>query len=115
MAIHATHLCAARSCPHRRPGRDQVALLPQHEADQSDADRAERPAHRLSAALGLALAAALTAPSAMASSDPLSGIAAPGGAGTGAAVRLDRSPYRSAGPRHAFLPPHLHEADDCRL
>jgi MipA family protein len=47
----------------------------------------------------------------MASSDPLSGIAAPGGAGIGAAVRLERSPYRSAGTRNDFLPLYIYEGE----
>lgn len=55
-------------------------------------------------ALGLACNAAL------ANSDPLSGlIAEGGGAGLGAAVRVERSPYVGAGRRNDLLPLYLYE------
>jgi outer membrane protein len=44
-------------------------------------------------------------------SDPLTGVAAPGGAGIGAAIRSERSPYRGAGTRNDFLPIYLYEGE----
>src|SRR4051812_14036555 len=46
-----------------------------------------------------------------ANSDPLTGIAAPGGVGIGAAMRTERSPYRGAGTRNDFLPIYLYEGE----
>src|SRR5258708_3755103 len=44
-------------------------------------------------------------------SDPLTGVAAPGGAGIGAAMRSERSPYKGAGTRNDFLPIYLYEGE----
>ena len=57
----------------------------------------------------LALALAVAAPVARANGDPFSGIAQTGGAGIGAFVRAERSPYRGAGTRYDFLPMYLYE------
>ena len=46
-----------------------------------------------------------------ANSDPLTGIAAPGGVGIGAAFRQERSPYKGAGWRRDFLPIYLYEGE----
>ncbi len=51
------------------------------------------------------------APAASANSDPLTGVAAPGGAGIGAVLRHERSPYRGAGTRRDFLPLYLYEGE----
>ena len=59
--------------------------------------------------LALALAAAAAVPDARANGDPFSGIAQTGGAGIGAFVRAERSPYRGAGTRYDFLPMYLYE------
>jgi outer membrane protein len=48
---------------------------------------------------------------AAASSDPFSGVAAPGGVGISPAWRIERSPYRGAGTRNDFLPLYLYEGD----
>lgn len=66
------------------------------------------PASR-STRFALALCGALACAQALANSDPFTGIAAPGGAGVGAFVRTERSPYRGAGQRHDFLPLYLYE------
>jgi MipA family protein len=60
---------------------------------------------------GLALALALFPLAGWSSSDPFTGVAAPGGAGVGAAVRAERSPYRGAGTRNDFLPLYLYEGE----
>jgi MipA family protein len=59
----------------------------------------------------LAYALALVCASAAASSDPLSGIAAPGGVAIGAMSRAERSPYRGAGMRYDFMPLYLYEGE----
>lgn len=60
---------------------------------------------RAATALLLALAGA-----AWANSDPLTGLVAePGGAGLGAAVRAERSPYVGAGTRYDLVPLYLYE------
>lgn len=52
----------------------------------------------------------LALPVARANSDPLTGvISAPGGAGLGAALRAERSPYRGAGTRLDLVPLYLYE------
>jgi outer membrane protein len=56
-----------------------------------------------------ALALAVLTSAAGASSDPLSGVAAPGGAGIGFMARAERSPYDGAGTRHDFMPIYLYE------
>lgn len=48
---------------------------------------------------------------ALASSDPLSGVAPPGGVGIGAAFRQERSPYKGGGWRRDFVPLYLYEGD----
>jgi outer membrane protein len=53
----------------------------------------------------------LLAPPVLANSDPFTGVAAPGGAGIGAFVRTERSPYRGAGAQHDFLPMYLYEGE----
>jgi outer membrane protein len=58
-----------------------------------------------------ALALASCASVAGASSDPLTGIAAPGGAGVGAITRAERSPYLGAGTRYDFVPVYLYEGE----
>ncbi|HEY6821173.1 MAG TPA: MipA/OmpV family protein [Burkholderiales bacterium] len=59
----------------------------------------------------LGLCAALLSASALANSDPLTGVAAAGGAGIGALTRFERSPYRGAGQRYDFLPLYLYEGE----
>jgi len=90
VAPHAARLRAAGRGAHRRLGRDQVALLPQHEGDQPHGHRPQRAAARLSAALIFALAAA----PALANSDPYNELVAPGGAAVGAATGNENVPYR---------------------
>ncbi|HEX2565474.1 MAG TPA: hypothetical protein VHL85_01315, partial [Burkholderiales bacterium] len=63
----------------------------------------------------VALLAALLANAALANSDPLTGVAAPGGAGIGAFSRVERSPYRGAGQRYDFLPLYLYEGEHAYL
>jgi outer membrane protein len=46
-----------------------------------------------------------------ANSDPLTGIAAPGGAGIGAVVNSQSSIYRGGGRQHDFLPLYLYEGE----
>ena len=48
---------------------------------------------------------------AAASSDPLTGLADPGGVAIGPVSRVERSPYRSAGMRHDFVPVYLYEGE----
>lgn len=56
------------------------------------------------AAIGIACA------SAFANSDPLVGVVSePGGAGLGAALRMERSPYQGAGTRNDLVPLYLYE------
>ncbi len=56
------------------------------------------------------IALGLAAGAAGANSDPLVGaVSAPGGAGLGAAFRLERSPYQGAGVRNDFVPLYLYE------
>src|SRR5687768_3732150 len=50
-----------------------------------------------------------------ASSDPLSGLADPGGVAIGLMPRIERSPYRSAGMRHDFVPVYLYEGEQAYL
>ena len=52
---------------------------------------------------------------ALANSDPFTGVAAPGGAGIGAFARIERSPYRGAGNRYDFLPLYLYEGKHAYL
>src|SRR5438876_1002817 len=60
----------------------------------------------------LTLAALLLAcGGAAANSDPLAGVAAPGGVGIGVLPRIERSPYVGAGMRHDFLPLYLYEGE----
>src|SRR5512140_3287379 len=59
----------------------------------------------------LALCFALACSGALANSDPLTGVAAAGGAGIGVATRAERSPYRGAGQRYDFLPLYLYEGE----
>jgi outer membrane protein len=60
------------------------------------------------AAFGAACIAASAA--ALANSDPLVGVVSePGGAGIGAAMRVERSPYRGAGTRNDLVPLYLYE------
>lgn len=63
-------------------------------------------------ALAFAAAAGAAAPAARANGDPFTGIAQTGGAGIGAFVRAERSPYRGAGTRYDFLPMYLYEGDN---
>src|SRR5690606_9233161 len=105
MALHATHLCTSGGSAHGRPGRNQGALLSQHERAQSQPDRAKRAAAGLSAALSLFLGAA------QASSDPFADLTDVWGAAIGPIMRLDRSPYRGAGTRRDFIPMYLYEGD----
>jgi outer membrane protein len=63
----------------------------------------------------LCLFAAFFSASASASSDPLTGIAAPGGAGIGVAIRAEKSPYRGAGTRNDFLPLYVYEGERAYL
>src|SRR5688572_3034335 len=44
-------------------------------------------------------------------SDPLTGVAAPGGAGIGAVMRQERMPYRGATTQRDFLPLYLYEGE----
>src|SRR6202008_4264644 len=53
VALDAARLRAPRRGEDRRHEADQAALLPQHEADQSHADRAQRAAAGLCVALAL--------------------------------------------------------------
>ena len=62
-------------------------------------------------ALALALVLSPAAAPAFANSDPFTGVAAPGGAGIGAFLRAERSPYRGAGTRYDFLPMYLYEGE----
>ena len=48
---------------------------------------------------------------AWANSDPFTGIAASGGAGIGAFLRSERSPYRGVGTQRDFLPMYLYEGE----
>ncbi len=59
----------------------------------------------------LAVALALLPFAAWPNSDPFTGVAAPGGAAIGAAIRTERSPYRGAGTRNDFLPLYLYEGE----
>jgi MipA family protein len=52
---------------------------------------------------------------AFSNSDPLTGVAAPGGAGIGPLVRGERSPYKGAGRRYDFLPTYLYEGERAYL
>ena len=63
-------------------------------------------------ATAAAIFAASVAPwsAASANSDPLVGVVSePGGAGLGAALRMERSPYRGAGTRNDLVPLYLYE------
>src|SRR5581483_1282419 len=57
----------------------------------------------------VALCAAFAASAALANSDPLTGVAAPGGAGIGAFTSVERSPYRGAGQRFDVFLRHRFE------
>lgn len=60
------------------------------------------------AAFGVACGVACAA--AFANSDPLVGVVSePGGAGLGAALRMERSPYKGAGTRNDLVPLYLYE------
>ncbi len=62
------------------------------------------------AAIGAACLVASAA--ALANSDPLVGVVSePGGAGVGAALRMERSPYRGAGTRNDLVPLYLYEGE----
>src|SRR6185295_2996143 len=53
---------------------------------------------------------------ASANSDPLVGVVSePGGAGVGAAWRMERSPYRGAGTRYDFVPIYVYEGQHAYL
>lgn len=59
---------------------------------------------------GTAIVLAIGCGTAWANSDPLTGlIAEPGGAGLGAAIRSERSPYVGGGSRNDFVPLYLYE------
>jgi MipA family protein len=62
-----------------------------------------------------ALALALLSASAKASSDPLTGLAAPDSVAIGLMPRIERSPYRAAGTRHDFVPLYLYEGERAYL
>ena len=65
---------------------------------------------RVATALALGIVCSGFSPAALANSDPLTGlVSAPGGAGLGAAFRLERSPYAGAGTRNDFVPLYLYE------
>jgi outer membrane protein len=68
--------------------------------------------HEVYFALALIL---LSAGAANASSDPLTGLAAPDSVAVGLMPRIERSPYRSAGVRHDFVPVYLYEGDRAYL
>ena len=107
MALHEKVLRIARGSADRRSRRDQVALLPQPEADQPDADRPQGSGARLSLALALALAAGAAA----AQSDPYVDTLAPGGAAVGYTWRDQSSPYRGARTPRSLDPLYLYEGD----
>ena len=109
MALHEKVLRAAGSGAHGRSRRDQVALLPQPEAGQSDADRTQGTGARLALALALALAAGAGAVAAQ--SDPYVDTLAPGGAAVGYTWREQSSPYRGAHTPRSFDPLYLYEGD----
>ncbi|HKQ29246.1 MAG TPA: MipA/OmpV family protein [Burkholderiales bacterium] len=58
---------------------------------------------------------ALWAGAAAANSDPLSGLASPGGVAIGVLPRMERSPYRGGGTRYDFEPLYLYEGDQVYL
>jgi outer membrane protein len=65
---------------------------------------------RTATAIGFAAVCGAASIAAKANSDPLTGLVAePGGAGLGAALRLERSPYAGAGIRSDLLPLYLYE------
>ena len=65
---------------------------------------------RAAAAIVLAATGSAACSLAWANSDPLTGVvAAPGGAGLGAALRMERSPYQGAGTRNDLVPLYLYE------
>src|SRR5262245_34972298 len=101
VALDAARVRAAGRGEDGRHGSDQGALLPQHEADQSHADRAKRAVAGLF--FGLAL---LTATPCWATSDLLDGVLAPGEAGVGFTWRFEPSPYRGS-DRDADLMPQF--------
>jgi len=108
MALHETFLRIARRGAHGRPGGNQVALLPQPEADQSHPDRAQGAGARL--ALALILGAAALA--ARAQSDEYIDTLEPGGAAVGYNWRQQSSPYRDARtPQRSLDPIYLYEGD----
>ena len=61
--------------------------------------------------LVLVLAFFLGCGGAAANSDPLAGVAAPGGVGIGVLPRIERSPYLGAGTRHDFVLLYLYEGE----
>lgn len=65
---------------------------------------------RAIATIALGLACAAVGSAARANSDPLTGLVAEsGGAGLGASVRIERSPYRGAGTRNDLVPLYMYE------
>jgi MipA family protein len=108
MALYEKLLRVARGGAHRRSRRDQVALLPQPEARQSDPDRAARAGARLPLALALALAAA----AAHGETDQYIDLLDPGGASVGYTWRQQNSPYRGARtPSRSLDPIYVYEGD----
>jgi MipA family protein len=105
VALDAAGVCAARRGEDRRHEADQGALLPQHEAHQSHADRAQRTA------AGLSLALAFFSPGVQATSDPLDGVTAPGESAIGFAYRFSPiSPYEGAKHKTDLLPYFLYDS-----
>src|SRR5574341_43815 len=87
LAPHAAGVRATRSEVHDQPERNKRPLLPQHEENQSRANRAQR-------AVAGFLAALTVSGSAFATSDPLDGVLAPGESAAGLTVRIEPpSPY----------------------
>jgi MipA family protein len=69
------------------------------------------PGERAGARIAAAAFALLFVCNAGASSDPLTGVAERGGVAIGLMPRIERSPYRSAGMRHDFVPVYLYEGE----
>lgn len=69
-----------------------------------------RKCRRAAAAFGMGVACGVACNAAWANSDPLTGLVSdPGGAGLGAALRVERSPYIGGGTRHDLVPLYLYE------
>ena len=105
MALDAARVRAAGRGEERRHEADQGPLLPQHEAHQSNADRAKRTA------AGLSLALVFFSSGVQATSDLLDGVTAPGESAIGFTYRFSPiSPYEGSERKTDLLPYFLYDS-----